>query len=150
MSATTQRQAGASEIRAELIRTNLYTRWPCHACGGMTEKVGVLCEVPESHSTAARFRVCERCLEAGDLVERMLGYAEVLEKRAIEVRDIASRLRVPSYHDWLHAERLHNALYDEDTTFEEAMAWPVEKQLQSIGAKSLRNRLDEVAEGGAT
>ncbi len=138
MSATTQRQAGASEIRAELIRTNCYTRFPCHACGGKTEKVGVLCEVPESHSTAAGFRVCERCLEAGDLVERMRGHAEVLEQRAIEVRDIASRLRVPSYHDWLHAERLFNALYDEDTPFEEAMAWPVQKQLQFIAAKSLR------------
>jgi hypothetical protein len=31
-------------IEMKLTTTNFYTRWPCHVCGGTTEKVNVLCE----------------------------------------------------------------------------------------------------------
>ena len=29
-----------TKIEVKLVRSNFLTRWPCHVCGGHTEKVG--------------------------------------------------------------------------------------------------------------
>ena len=93
-------------IRAELVSTNFYTRWECHACGGNTEKVGTLTEV--AHGEAEGFRICETCLEAGDVPARMLRHADELEawaqKRAASLRDIAPRLQWPAWAEFVRKE----------------------------------------------
>ncbi len=129
----------AAPIRAELVPTNFSTRYSCHCCGGSTERVGVLCEVPESHPTHAGFRVCERCLEAGNPAEKMRKHVDALEQRAAALRDIADRLQVPSFADWQHAERvadaclvLYQATDDFETPKSEALAWPIERQMEII------------------
>jgi rRNA maturation endonuclease Nob1 len=33
------------KIRVSLVRSSCYTRYPCHICGGTTDKVAVLAEV---------------------------------------------------------------------------------------------------------
>ena len=43
-------RSGAREVKAELIKTSCYTRWPCHVCGGSTKKVAMLTEFPAGDS----------------------------------------------------------------------------------------------------
>lgn len=93
-------------IRAELVNTNFHTRWECHSCGGRTEKLGTLTEV--THGEAEGFRICETCLEAGDVPARMLKHADELEewakKRAASLRDIAPRLQWPAWAEFVRKE----------------------------------------------
>ena len=81
-------------ITVELIETSFYTRYPCHVCGGCTEKVSILAEAPNG------LRVCERCLEDGHIDERLESHAKVLEDRVTAVRDLIGRLKVPSFAEW--------------------------------------------------
>lgn len=92
-------------INAELMAAPWQTRHACHACGGQTEKVLALCEVPKSHSTHAGFRVCETCLKAGDIDARLSRHADALLDLAAELRGLVGRLRVPTYAEWLRAEQ---------------------------------------------
>lgn len=121
-------------IRAELVATHFYTRYACHACGGATEKVAVLCEVPKSHPTHGGFRVCEQCLQAGNLAARMKQYAADLEAQAAELRALAGRVDTPSYDEWVHACHVHDALEisyrlgHDLPDFAEVMAWPRERR----------------------
>jgi hypothetical protein len=143
---------GAPSIRAELKATNFYTRWTCHCCGGHTEKVGVLCEVPADHELHAGFRVCERCLEAGDINARLLKHAAQLEQEAAELRSLAGRLVVPSFVEWEHANALRDACaWNRDgATYEEVSAWPMARQLElmarcesALGTQSFAGPDDE-------
>lgn len=129
-------------IRAELVPTHGYFRLSCHCCGGTTEKHLVATEVPKSHPKHAGFRICERCLEAGNANEQLLEHAAELEQRAAELRDMAGRLRVPTLAEWKRADDFLDALVvlaqlgeDGDlpnVTAEDALAWPVERQREVI------------------
>jgi hypothetical protein len=52
------------EIEIKLVRTNVFIRWPCSVCGGVTEKDEVLAEGPGG------LRVCDLCLKDGDMLAR--------------------------------------------------------------------------------
>jgi hypothetical protein len=104
-------------IEIKLVRSSFLTRWPCTVCGDCTEKVSVLAEAPMPDAglpsgwpmnPAARvmsarrqaIRVCETCLEAGNIDERLAGYADRLEASAHALRSLIGRLRVPTYAQW--------------------------------------------------
>lgn len=97
-----------------LTETNALVRWPCHVCGGCTEKYPVLAEVQEGEHEG--FRVCETCIKAGDFDSRLLASAERLEReastsaerlerQASDLRLLVGRLRVPTYKEWAAAMR---------------------------------------------
>ena len=86
-------------LEFKLVQTNVFTRWPCHLCGGCTEKVSILCEAENG------FRICEQCLRAGDLDAKLIVHAEQLECNAAELRSYVGRLKVPSYAEWHAASR---------------------------------------------
>jgi hypothetical protein len=92
------------KIRFALVETNVHTRWPCHVCGGCTEKVSVLCEV-ETEGDWKGLRVCETCLEAGQakIDERLQAQIASLESQAAELRTLVGRLVVPSFEEWQKA-----------------------------------------------
>jgi hypothetical protein len=82
-----------SKIVISLVEAGCLTRWPCHVCGGYTEKVSVLAE-GEHH------RVCESCLQAGDIDARLERFAARLEAQAKDTRGLIGRLQVPTYEAW--------------------------------------------------
>jgi hypothetical protein len=86
------------KIKIELVKTRFFTRYPCDVCGGCTEKVSVLAR---GHDLL----VCETCLEAGDIDERLKRYATALEAMAAVKRALIGRLVVPSYAEWQAAEK---------------------------------------------
>jgi len=131
------------EVRAVLTDNGgVFTRWPCHVCGGATEKVSVLCEVPAGSPRHASLRVCEQCL-AGDVNARIDARVAELQKRITELRALRGRLIVPTYAEWQHAEALADAIFASDHRIEEAMKWPMQTQLQWI--ESARRRDAEFA-----
>ncbi len=85
-------------IKVELVETNFLTRWPCTVCGGCTEKVPILAESKTGE------RVCESCLRAGNIDERLEQYALVLDTAvdtaAAATRSLIGRLSVPTYAEW--------------------------------------------------
>lgn len=83
-----------NKIKMELVETTVFTRWPCTICGGVTEKVPILCESPGG------MRVCEECLKTGNLDERLRGNIARHEAHIVQLRDLIGRLVVPSYGDW--------------------------------------------------
>lgn len=85
-------------IVVELVETNVFTRWPCHVCGDCTEKVAVLAEVKDGEY--AGLRVCETCIEAGDIDARLAAHADTIEARAASLRALIGRLQVPSFAEW--------------------------------------------------
>jgi hypothetical protein len=86
-------------IVVELVDcSTVLTKWPCHVCGGSTGRVSVLAEAP-----GLGLRVCERCLEAGNIDDRLEAYAARLEANARETRALIGRLRVPTYAAWCAA-----------------------------------------------
>jgi hypothetical protein len=130
-------------IRAELVSTNVLTRWPCHVCGRHTEKSSVLCEVPRSHPTHAGFRICENCLESRDWKSKLQSRAAEIEAHAAELRQLIDQIDAPSFEDWQHAEALCCALMmgdaGEEASFDEAMRWPRERQDAAIAAMRARH-----------
>lgn len=93
-------------VKVELTETGMYTRRRCHACGGQTEKVSILAEVPEGADFGG-FRVCEECLRSGDVARRIRQHAADLHFKADELLSLAPRLEVPSWRDYLLAELHH-------------------------------------------
>jgi len=96
------------KIRFSFVPTNFYTRWPCHVCGGWTEKDGVLCEVTEGPYTG--LRVCAQCLKAGQgkVDERLTAHIERLEEYAAQTRSLIGRLELPTFSAWEAAERAND------------------------------------------
>jgi hypothetical protein len=82
----------AEEIRTRFKSVRLHIHWPCTVCGGQTSGVNVLNESPD-----ATVRVCEHCLQAGHVDER-------LAKQAQKTRSLIGRLKVPTYEEWLAEE----------------------------------------------
>ena len=95
------------QITIELVETNFFTRWPCTVCGGCTEKVAMLAEGQDEHG---KIRVCENCLENGDIDEHLAKHADTLGAQAELVRKLIGRLKVPTFAEWIKAERDHNVL----------------------------------------
>jgi hypothetical protein len=116
MTNSTNSTESTKTIEIKLVRSSFLTRWPCTVCGGCTEKVLVLAEAPPDaalpsgwptnpaaqmmSARGAAIRVCERCLEAGNVDERLAAHADRLGARAGALRSLIGRLRVPSYAQW--------------------------------------------------
>jgi hypothetical protein len=96
-------------IEMKLTTTNFYTRWPCHVCGGTTEKVNVLCEGHDARLAGEvrdnSVRVCEQCLRDGDIDGRLVRHAARLESKAAYLRTFIGRLKVPTYAEWQAYEK---------------------------------------------
>jgi hypothetical protein len=90
-------------IQVKLTRTNFHTRWPCTVCGHLTEKVTVLAESDGSDDQDV-IRVCEVCLEANDIDNRLAERARALEDEAAFVRGLIGRLQLPTFAEWQAAE----------------------------------------------
>jgi hypothetical protein len=96
------------DIVVELNQTNVLTHWPCHVCGGCTDKFNTLAEVLSGPCQG--LRVCETCLYAGDIDTRLAWHADELEEwgkeeewvkeRVKALRGLIGRLQVPSYAEW--------------------------------------------------
>lgn len=80
-------------IEIKLVETHAYQRLPCTICGGWTEKHSVKAETDN-------ILVCEICLEAGNIDERLAENARKLETYAAAVRSLIGRLRVPTIEQW--------------------------------------------------
>lgn len=104
-------------IKIELTETNFLTRWPCHVCGGTTEKDSVLAEgeqdMPSDGLPGRKYRtvrVCHECLR-GDgglsIDQRLENFALRLEAEAALTRAMIGKLQVPSYAEWEAACRVH-------------------------------------------
>ena len=94
----------ADEIRTRFKSVRLHHHWPCTVCGGQTSGVNVLNESPDG-----TIHVCEHCLKAGHIDERLAMHAQRLEEQAQEIRLLIGRLKVPSYEEWLAEEQRVNA-----------------------------------------
>ena len=57
-----------NKVERCLVEGESGTRLPCTVCGGATEKFQVTAEAETKHGTV---RVCARCLEVGDLDNRL-------------------------------------------------------------------------------
>jgi hypothetical protein len=93
---------GTDPVEIKLVRTNFLTRWPCTVCGGCTEKVVVLAEGSD-HDDAfhdSTVRVCETCLEHGNIDQRLEDHAARLVDYAAAIRALKGRLQVPTYAEW--------------------------------------------------
>jgi ribosome-binding protein aMBF1 (putative translation factor) len=89
----------AEEIRTRFKSVRLHNHWPCTVCGGQTSGVNVLNESPDG-----TVRVCEHCLQAGHIDERLAIHAQQLEEQAQKTRSLIGRLKVPTYEEWIAEE----------------------------------------------
>lgn len=83
----------------------------------------MLCEVTSGDDKG--FRVCETCLEKGDIEQQILAHAERMESGAMYLRAIAASVEVPTFEQWKEEnERVENerarAHFNSD---EEYMKW---------------------------
>jgi hypothetical protein len=94
-------------VPAVLRDSPFLRRWHCHLCGSTTEKVAILCEVPDGEFKG--FRVCERCIEKHDgdsvAIDAALRTraAEIVRETAKEVQvllDLVGRLEVVDFKTW--------------------------------------------------
>jgi hypothetical protein len=78
-------------IEMKLTRTSFLTRWPCHICGGETEKDQVLCEAEicdDAELPDGTIRVCAECLAARNIDERLKRTAKMYEDWAVMTRGL--------------------------------------------------------------
>ena len=86
-------------VIVSLIETNVLIRWPCHVCGGHTDKVSILAEVTDG--PYAGFRVCESCIQTRDFDAKLHMRAEKLGHQASDLRDLIDSLEVPTFAEWV-------------------------------------------------
>jgi hypothetical protein len=97
-------------IETKLVETHFFTRWHCHVCGGHTEKVCILCEGDLAPlGLMGSIRVCERCLEGGNLDQHLNETARDLEEQAAFTRSLIGKIKTPTYAEWVEREYLANA-----------------------------------------
>jgi hypothetical protein len=90
-----------NKIEIKLVETNFFTRWSCTVCGGCTEKDPVLAESElEKGDGVQCIRVCDLCLKAGDINDRLRARAANLRQRADYIESLIGRLIVPTYQEW--------------------------------------------------
>jgi hypothetical protein len=79
-------------VQVVLRRSNVLTRWPCHICGGTTEKESVNAEFTFDDGRPGF--VCGECLRHPDAVsERLRNVAQHHEAAAVAAKEAAE-------HDW--------------------------------------------------
>ena len=123
-------------IKISLTTTNFLTRWPCHVCGGTTEKHSVLAEGeqdllhgeygagPNEYRTV---RVCGQCLNGADglsIDQRLENHVRMLEDKAKLTRALIGNLQVPSYAEWEAACREIDDACREDEALREVECRP--------------------------
>ncbi|MCH8167162.1 MAG: hypothetical protein IIC03_04445 [Proteobacteria bacterium] len=109
-------------IEISLTPANFLTRWPCHVCGGRTEKDPVLAEgeqnLPSDGLPGRKYRtvrVCDQCLKGADglsIDQRLETYARQLEYEAELTRAMIGKLQVPSHAEWEDACRAHDEAFE--------------------------------------
>ena len=98
-------------IKISLTQACAWTRWPCHVCGGCTEKDPILAEGeqdlgPTEIGVGRKYRtvrVCDRCLKGTgglSIDQRLENFASLLEAEAELTRALIGRLKVPSHAEW--------------------------------------------------
>jgi hypothetical protein len=99
-------------ITLKLIKTNIFTRYPCTICGGYTDKNAVLCE-GDDNVNGGGVRACEQCLEAGqDQIDaRLKEHIAAVEEQAQMLRKLVNQIQVPTFAEWEAAEHLVNIEY---------------------------------------
>jgi hypothetical protein len=85
----------SNKIEIKLVGTNVFTRWACTVCGGHTDKVSILAE-----DQLGGIRVCEQCLHAGNIDDRLREHVAWLRQRADYIESLIGRLIVPTYEEW--------------------------------------------------
>lgn len=123
-------------IEVELVESNFLTRWPCTVCGGCTEKVPILAEgrQPLSNDGESRkIRVCENCLQFGEIDEKLDLHARQIEAEAVLLREMIGRLQVPTFAEWQARCEQHEREWVAD--YEKATGEKVEMQSE-IEARS--------------
>jgi hypothetical protein len=106
-------------IEMKFVQSDFITRWPCHVCGGCTEKVEILVEgVDESDN---EIRICETCLKEREQIDvKLEKHAEYLLDQAAWLRSLIGRINAPSHAEWKAAMEAYNAVaeaaYDEPVT----------------------------------
>ena len=108
-------------IEVELVESSFLTRWPCTVCGGCTEKVPILAEGRQDLSSGdinvgeyRTIRVCENCLQFGEIDARLELGARQLEAQAQSLREMIGRLRVPTFAEWQARCEQHELEWRED------------------------------------
>ena len=93
-----------NKVKFQLVKTNVYFRWPCDICGGQTEKIGTLCEVRMGAHKG--LRVCEECLKAGaDQVDaRLKEHVALLREYADTLASLEGHVEIPTFETWQAAE----------------------------------------------
>ena len=86
-------------MKFEFVETNYYRRWPCHICGGTTEKDEILIEVLEGEWKG--LRVCPFCLQSKDIDGRLQKNIDRMRAEAEELRSLLGCIDAPTYEDWL-------------------------------------------------
>ena len=90
-------------IEIELVEAFGYRRRPCTVCGGWTEKVAILAEGDQPLSNDGEFRrvrVCENCLQFGEIDEKLELHARQMEAEAALLREMIGRIQVPTFAEW--------------------------------------------------
>lgn len=99
------KQNSSDKIVVSLVASNFLTRWPCHVCGGHTDKVSILAEVTDG--PYAGFRVCETCLKTRDFDKKLIEHAKRLEEQSAELRKLVGCLEVPTLAEWYQRDIEH-------------------------------------------
>jgi hypothetical protein len=98
------------KIKFELTTTNVHTRWPCHICGGHTDKCEVLCET-KSGPFDNYTRICENCLKERNFDERLKKEVQEVRALADKLETMVGRIEAPTFEQWEEAERKAEASY---------------------------------------
>lgn len=100
-----------NKIVFEFVQTNCFTRYPCHICGGYTEKEEILCEVTSGEHEG--LRICEFCLKAGKekVDERLNEQIKSLDEQLAELKSFVGRLEFPTYAEWEERTRQAHKKY---------------------------------------
>ena len=93
----------STTIEVNLVEAFGLRRWPCTVCGGCTEKVPILAEGQQPLSNDGEYRiirVCENCLQFGEIDEKLEQHTLMLETEARLLREMIGRLQVPTFEEW--------------------------------------------------
>jgi hypothetical protein len=104
-------------IEMKLVESGFLTRYPCHVCGGCTEKEPILCEAEIDGVT---LRVCETCLKAGqeEIDNRLKKHIQKLKDYADDLTRLIGQLKVPTYAEYEAAAEAHAKAFEEQYSAE--------------------------------
>jgi hypothetical protein len=90
-------------IEIELVQTNVFTRFGCTVCGGVTDKDPVLAEANDQFGV---IRVCDCCLRDGNIDGRLRDRITREHELAARLQHLIGRLKVPTFQEWEAAVEL--------------------------------------------